>query len=298
MGKGHYDYGDTPALPLTHRAWALQERLLSPRELHFTPNEIYFECLQHIRCECRRKRTILETAPKAYIHSSSAGSNPPVNDSSIWMSLVCTYSRLEMTYSSDKLVAIGGLAKKFAQPGNRYLAGLWSKSLIDDLVWFTSRRNLYPRTVWRAPSWSWASVEGPILAGTFGSTGAKYIPHAEVLDCRVTPKGIDEYGELTSGTLCLLGSCTPATWPYKDQDKFYGYLQFPEGFKCSFYTDISLSDADNECLDLVCLLILETEIHLKPWRKALVLRRLDPSKNVFERIGLLRTGGRKEEEIL
>jgi hypothetical protein len=292
MGMGFYDNNDRLALPLTNRAWTLQERLLSPRVLHFTPNEIFFECLQNVRCECRRKRKISKTIPKAYIHSSSTRADPPVNHSFVWASLVYTYSRLEMTYPSDKLVAIGGLAKKFAHPGNRYLAGLWSKSLINDLVWCNNGGDLYPRTDWRAPSWSWASVEGSIWTGMVkGTTVLKYIHHAEVLDCRVIPKGIDEYGELTSGTLRLLGSCTPVTWSDKDDRGQSNYLQFPEGFKRSFDPDIPFPGDDNERLNLVCLLIMEQDTDLKPWRKSLVLRRLDSNKNDFERIGFLRTHG-------
>lgn len=40
--------------PLLKRAWAFQERLLSPRVLHFTPSEMIFECMEGIQCECGR----------------------------------------------------------------------------------------------------------------------------------------------------------------------------------------------------------------------------------------------------
>jgi hypothetical protein len=296
MGMNRYRYDDSLALPLTHRAWTLQERLLSPRVLHFTPNEIFFECLKSVHCECHRKRKISETVPKAYIHSSSAGSDLPVNDSSVWRSLVSTYSTLEMTYPSDKLVAIGGLAKKFAQPGNRYLAGLWSKSLINDLVWRTQGKDLCPRTIWRAPSWSWASVEGRVW-GTHKDTHVpECIARVEVLDYRVTPKGVDEYGELTSGTLRLLGSCTAVTWSKKNPRTLSLEHHLFKGLKsASFFPDIPHPGADNERLDLVCLLIMERDdTYSTPWGKSLVLRRLNSKKNVFERIGLLVLYGKNE----
>ena len=41
-------------LPLFTRAWACQERLLSPRILHFTPSEMIFECGSGFHCECNR----------------------------------------------------------------------------------------------------------------------------------------------------------------------------------------------------------------------------------------------------
>jgi hypothetical protein len=40
-------------LPLLARGWAYQERLLSPRVLHFTPDELVWECMETTCCECR-----------------------------------------------------------------------------------------------------------------------------------------------------------------------------------------------------------------------------------------------------
>jgi hypothetical protein len=37
--------------PLSTRGWILQERVLAPRTIYFTQNQIYWECLHHIRCE-------------------------------------------------------------------------------------------------------------------------------------------------------------------------------------------------------------------------------------------------------
>lgn len=37
--------------PLSKRAWAFQERFLAQRTLHFTADQIFAECQQHIVCE-------------------------------------------------------------------------------------------------------------------------------------------------------------------------------------------------------------------------------------------------------
>ncbi|PPJ52350.1 hypothetical protein CBER1_09848 [Cercospora berteroae] len=42
----------TTRYPLFGRGWAWQERLLSPRVLHFTDTEVVWECLDSISCEC------------------------------------------------------------------------------------------------------------------------------------------------------------------------------------------------------------------------------------------------------
>jgi hypothetical protein len=284
---------DEVLFPLTYRAWCLQERLLSPHVLHFTPNELVFECLQNVRCECRRKRKLLDTTPKTYIHSSSTESVPSTNKAAIWRSLVSAYSELRMTYPSDKLVAFSGVAKKFAQPGNDYLAGLWRNSLLDDLLWNKPWGEVYPRPVWRAPSWSWASVDGQIsrdldLSGRIGDRSISKYSSVELIDCNVALKGIDEYGEITSGTLRLRGSCTPVAWSRRDELE-NSFLQFPSGFECRFDPDFPFPDVEHETSgrELVCLLLLREDEGRDPWRASLVLRNLEPGKNVFERVGFL-----------
>jgi hypothetical protein len=57
--------------------------------------------------------------------------------------------------------------------------------------------------------WSWASVDGRVQ--TPCQINASKNIHCMVLDCKTTPKGTDEHGELVSGTLLLLGSCMPVT---------------------------------------------------------------------------------------
>jgi hypothetical protein len=101
----------------------------------------------------------------------------------------------------------------------------------------------------------------------------------EVLDCKITPKGTYEYGELASGTLRLLGSCMPVTWDSIDGS----LIGFPVD---SFSPDILLLGCDGESLrlDLVCLLL---EVRHGGWYRSLILRRLQPDKDLFERVGFL-----------
>jgi hypothetical protein len=47
----------------------------------------------------------------------------------------------------------------------QYLAGLWRDSLVLDMCWYRNdhgKTNQSPLAGSRAPSWSWASVDGPI----------------------------------------------------------------------------------------------------------------------------------------
>jgi hypothetical protein len=40
------------SFPLLSRGWVFQERLLSPRMLHFGPTELFWECYESNMCEC------------------------------------------------------------------------------------------------------------------------------------------------------------------------------------------------------------------------------------------------------
>lgn len=85
-----------------------------------------------------------------------------------WPKMVEAYSRTGLTVPSDKLVALSGVASVFSQAlDEEYLAGLWRRNLGIQILWqvgavsdgVRTRRSL----IYRAPPWSWASVDGPVL---------------------------------------------------------------------------------------------------------------------------------------
>lgn len=74
------------------------------------------------------------------------------------------YSRLQLTFASDRTIAIAGLAKVFAQRlQDRYVAGLWESHLFFGLSWEVNHSGKrYRPAPYRGPSWSWCSVEGAV----------------------------------------------------------------------------------------------------------------------------------------
>jgi hypothetical protein len=81
-----------------------------------------------------------------------------------WTRMIAQYSDCQLTVPGDKLVAISGVASVLSHlsPGDEYLAGLWRSQLPRGLLWFPLKWHA-PRPVeWRAPTWSWASVDGYI----------------------------------------------------------------------------------------------------------------------------------------
>ena len=287
-----------PEYPLLKRAWALQERLLSPRVLHFAYSELIFECIEEHRCECSGTRDINWTVhikePKMFLSSKRSLEQ---NMAETWMLIIRRHCDLQMTYPGDKLVTLAGIAKRLAEPGDRYLAGIWKNTFVQDLQWRTL--DLKPRPKWRAPSWSWASVEGRIFHwGIFkygnGPTSPEHIPSAQLVDYKITSKSGDEYGELQSGTMQLLAHCSWVTWKQETRKDGHVYptVIFRDGqervFMIDTLDDASICDAQATHVETVCVLLFDNP----EGRGSLVLRRSESDGEVFERIGLLHEVGK------
>ncbi len=81
-----------------------------------------------------------------------------------WAAVVRFFSRCSLSFSSDKLVAISGMAQTLAPKLKcDYLAGLWRKDLEHQLLWKVTQPHPAPeKNNTRGPSWTWASVDGEI----------------------------------------------------------------------------------------------------------------------------------------
>lgn len=145
---------------LNTRGWVFQERILSPRTLHFAQDEISWHCKQSVGTE-------LFESP---LHNSLLLKDDPRSsiDRKRWSDLVRDYSNLSLSVPSDKLVAIAGIARFFGQyhqlSESDYMAGIWRSSAYDDMLWYTHEPRAKPDVV-RAPSWSWASVDSAVNFG-------------------------------------------------------------------------------------------------------------------------------------
>lgn len=87
--------------------------------------------------------------------------------------MVQQYSKRKLTHDSDKLSAISGIVQLIEDaknllggPRDRYLAGLWESDLAFGMSWSTTHvpgKISHTRPMkYRAPSWSWASLDGEV----------------------------------------------------------------------------------------------------------------------------------------
>jgi hypothetical protein len=140
------------AWPLLKRGWVFQERKLSRRMIHFGTEEVVWECKSDIAREsggyCSR-------------HLPTTGAD---SLSARWKNYVRVYSELQLTFEKDKLIALSGIAKRTAKlfPDDRYIAGLWERTLLSDLAWHNSRYPAARPSTFCAPTWSWASIKSAV----------------------------------------------------------------------------------------------------------------------------------------
>ncbi|KAE8445890.1 hypothetical protein EG329_012814 [Mollisiaceae sp. DMI_Dod_QoI] len=189
---------DITSEPLYKRAWALQERILSRRVVTYGTDRVTWQCRTH-----------------SYSESDSA---PPETFSLLnpfelgfldvfWSRLVTRYSQCGATYETDKLPALSGLVKTIKlSTGSTYLAGLWKETIFDNLLWKVRSPGLQRRSSsYRAPTWSWASLDGPIDLDFATYPGS----YAELLEYDITAAGLDTTGEILGGWLEMRGALRP-----------------------------------------------------------------------------------------
>ncbi|EEU35871.1 uncharacterized protein NECHADRAFT_99468 [Fusarium vanettenii 77-13-4] len=164
---GNDNYFSAGSSLLPHRAWTLQESVLSSRIAHFTPSTVIWHCQGQSACEDAHRvlgTGISEWNAQKALHELY---NAPITDENrtqaawkLWGSLVKQYTYRKCTFASDRLPAIGGIAEYFAPSfEGRYLAGIWEAYLPHSLCW-TREGEICSLALEEsiAPTWSWASL--------------------------------------------------------------------------------------------------------------------------------------------
>lgn len=197
----------------SRRAWTLQERLLSPRVISYGTRLMWY-CRSMRCCDGGTEDWSFDEVGNqlSAFYPPTSRKTPGLVDMSLdifsqrrlynsWYNTVVEYSRRDLTIASDKLPALAGIAEEFHRlTGDTYLAGLWKNNLCFDLMWSSNPAvKLIKSPTWRAPSWSWTSVENVIY---FDKVTEDSIPLARIIHCETTPLSkLVPFGEVTSGSL-------------------------------------------------------------------------------------------------
>ena len=130
------DGAEIHRMPLSCRAWVLQERVLSKRVAHFTAFELVWECRTVVRCQCRRV-SLQHPENQKLRYSQCLDKDLGEHEIfSVWANLLQAYASRKITYDTDRLTALSGLAEQFQRAGaGTYLAGLWRKALPQLMTW-------------------------------------------------------------------------------------------------------------------------------------------------------------------
>ncbi|KAG9231789.1 heterokaryon incompatibility protein-domain-containing protein [Amylocarpus encephaloides] len=227
--------------PVNTRGWVLQERLLSPRVIHFCENQIAWECHQKDCSESwpnglpdfqakggdvirggRLKHLVFANEEELEEDDDEFGhalrKEPDMYGP--WKRVVEKYSRTQLSNEGDKIIALSGVANMMADYlKQRYVAGLWGEGegLVNQLLWRVDPiyekgkfecRSWRPkwreeeRTKYRAPSFSWAAVEAE-RGIAYGDT-TKGELHVEVKGIQIENVAGDPFGLVKEGANIVL----------------------------------------------------------------------------------------------
>lgn len=220
---------------LSSRAWVCQERLLSKRNLHFGPTQVFWECPQHAASETFPKGFSRKTAiphlkselPKVSfprVFTKRGQLERLLDTRAIWDQIVKMYMKANLTYRTDRLVAIGGLAAAARQSiGGKYLAGLWENHLPSSFLWATldvadsSVFTVSPveAQAFIAPSWSWASLNAEINLPQTPSKTGEMEAFCQILETHIELASDDVFGQVCSGSIKVKGELAPARYHNK-----------------------------------------------------------------------------------
>ncbi|KAI1416363.1 HET-domain-containing protein [Hypoxylon sp. FL1857] len=254
--------------PLFKRAWTFQERLVSPRILYFTKDELVWECYSTTTCECgfhghgpytptslkiQQINNVVKGTPALhnrldhikYLAESlfaRAGKEKDLSGVEVektWRRIVQFYSELQLTNETDRLLAIGAIGEQTQaiRRNQTYLAGLWSESLGLDLLWVSKRRTgsqRQPSELYIAPTWSWASAPGPVDY----SWTSPVKPNIEVLEASCKYYNDNQFGKAMEGRLVLRGQAITCTLHRLLQDSSPSYRV--EHLDLAFDVDVSI----------------------------------------------------------
>ncbi|EYB27148.1 hypothetical protein FG05_12594 [Fusarium graminearum] len=203
--------------PLYERGWAIQERILSARVVHFAANMVLWECHECRATEIDHVGSSLSNRHNGMVYEEVSDFMPIIRKLQLqggaasqvvreWYSFVEGYTSAKFTFMGDRLPALSGitaLIQRHIPEG--YGAGLWQSAVPEGLAWLIEDELIedvpdpVSPPVTKAelqqmlPSWSWAASRGTVR---FLSSLDSWDPVLEMEDWDVKSAGVDTSGQI------------------------------------------------------------------------------------------------------
>ncbi|KAK0671570.1 heterokaryon incompatibility protein-domain-containing protein [Cercophora samala] len=310
------------------RGWTFQETQLSTRILAYGFRELVYACLEARHRDGGHEHVF--DPPPASIYHHDSGDDPaaqmvkhldPGNQKlghadhpAGWGTIVERYSRRFLTDGLDKLPAISAIAEEYSltKPVTDYQAGLWREHFLQQCLWQVSFHGtaVRPKEVYRAPSWSWASVDGavhglsrPFDGLTREQAGVKF--SCSLLHVETTLVSTrNRFGRVSGGFVRLRGRMRKVLWSNTGiraghagraaEDSVSRWPDEPRGFdeRLSLMVDFVGEWPTNSEVEFWCLEICTFLENGFDRGQGLLLDRLDGrehpnlSRPIFRRVGM------------
>lgn len=215
----------TEESPLSKRGWCLQEALLSPRQLYYGKEQIYWHCPKGPQSALGvMNGQYFPSEQYHYIRSvffaEILRQGPSLSDMrestddilEDYYALVEHYSRRKLTFGSDKLPAFSGITQRLQDVlDGEYLAGIWAGDLHQGLVWAGDGGTAEHVREYRAPSWSWAVTDQPVsFSQPMWSMREPGELDLQLVEQRLEfTDGSNPYGEVNGGYIRVRGLTRP-----------------------------------------------------------------------------------------
>jgi Heterokaryon incompatibility protein (HET) len=283
------------------RGWVLQERILSPRMLHFGARQMSWSCNETDAVE-----SLHYPLPGLKIRSVKMFQRTLSTRQLFmwWNELIEEYTTCNLTYRTDKLPALSGLAASI-QPltKSKYIAGMWEDDLPRSLIWGRSAAVVdsgAPPS--KGPSWSWVSCDHPVQFFDTPYKENKYHSCLKIIHANAQVVGRDPFGQVSSGLMRLEGRLKPGLIGRFD---FEPDRLFLSGLISNQYKALALFEPDDpdirdrplpylnrsinegeEPLQITCLLVGYRAYREDRYAWGLALELLPETKQ-YRRVGLL-----------
>lgn len=229
-----------------------------------------------------------------------------------WREYVIIFAARNLSNPADKLPAIAGLARCFQELAgyrpSEYHAGLWEQNLCNDLVWRREESNdataLFLPPVFRrgrclvkagpptsdikkarAPSWSWAAVDGLVMF--YG--GKEVVASLSTCQTVLTDENIP-FGQVDSGTLTI--RCSFAIGSLSEEDDKVWVRVHGDESAIGFWGDDPKETmkllAEERKLYLLCITSSSRQMHgMAEWAGIVVVRHADSDSDsgFYHRVG-------------